>query len=182
MTVGRHKWSCKPLIKRIAFAVTIVLAVGLAGFAALAWRSAYSPIEPPNASAFAPNLVADGEKLSGAGDCAICHTVKDGKPFAGGLELETTFGVIYSPNITPDVKTGIGSWSEEAFARAVREGVARDGSHLFPAFPYNHFTNATDSDIAALYAFLMTRAPVNAPPIENKLPFPLNIRALQEGS
>jgi mono/diheme cytochrome c family protein len=126
-------------------------------------------------------LIAEGEELSGAGDCAICHTVKDGKPLAGGLALATAFGVIYSTNITPDVKTGIGSWSEEAFARAMHEGVVRDGSHLFPAFPYNHFTEATDSDIAALYAFLMTRTPGSAPPRENALPFPLNIRALQEG-
>jgi mono/diheme cytochrome c family protein len=169
------------LIKRLAIAVLGLLALGVAGFAALAWRSGYAPIEPRSAAGFAPGLIADGEKLSGAGDCAICHTAKDGKPFAGGLALETTFGVIYSLNITPDVKTGIGAWSEEAFARAMREGVARDGSHLFPAFPYNHFTKATDGDIAALYAFLMTREPVSAPPRDNALLFPLNIRALQEG-
>ena len=95
--------------------------------------------------------------------------------------MKTPFGVIYSTNITPDLKTGIGAWSEAAFARAMHEGVARDGSHLFPAFPYDHFTRVSDEDVKAIYAFLMTRPPVEATPPANTIPFPLNIRALQEG-
>jgi mono/diheme cytochrome c family protein len=95
--------------------------------------------------------------------------------------MATPFGVLYSTNITPDPETGIGTWSEAAFARAMREGVARDGSHLFPAFPFDHFTMLFDDDIHALYAYFMTRAPVHAPARTNGLPFPLNIRYLQAG-
>ena len=95
--------------------------------------------------------------------------------------MKTSFGTIYSTNITPDADTGIGRWSEAAFRRAMHEGVARDGSHLFPAFPYDHFTKLTDADVAALYAFMMTRKPVHAVNAENTLPFPLNIRLLQAG-
>lgn len=101
--------------------------------------------------------------------------------FAGGYGVRTPFGTIYSTNITPDPKTGIGRWSEAAFARAMHEGVARDGSHLFPAFPYNHFTKVSDADVQALYAYLMTRSPVHAPARKNTLPFPLDVRLLQEG-
>ena len=96
------------------------------------------------------------------GDCIVCHTAKGGKPFAGGLPLATPFGTIYATNITPDVETGIGNWSLEAFTRAVRHGVSRDGHLLYPAFPYIHFTRMSDGDISAAYAYLMTREPVNA--------------------
>ncbi len=95
--------------------------------------------------------------------------------------MKTPFGVIYSTNITPDPKSGIGAWSEAAFARAMHEGVGRDGSHLFPAFPYDHFTKVSDEDVKAIYAFLMTRPPVEATPPANTIPFPFNIRAFQEG-
>ncbi len=88
---------------------------------------------------------------------------------------------IYSTNITPDPETGIGRWSEAAFARAMHEGVARDGSHLFPAFPFDHFTKVTDEDVKALYAYFMTRPPVRATAQSNTVPFPLNIRLLQAG-
>ena len=81
---------------------------------------------------------------------------------AGGYGLRTPFGTIYSTNITPDPETGIGRWSLAAFARAMHEGVSRDGSHLFPAFPYDHFTKVSDDDVKALYAYLMTRPPVRA--------------------
>ncbi len=111
----------------------------------------------------------------------MCHTRQGGQPFAGGYGLRTPFGTIYSTNITPEPETGIGRWSLEAFTRAMHEGVSRDGSHLFPAFPYDHFTKVTDDDVKALYAYFMTRPPVSALPPANTIPFPLNIRALQEG-
>ncbi|MDB5402778.1 MAG: hypothetical protein JWQ55_4796 [Rhodopila sp.] len=119
--------------------------------------------------------------LSGAGYCAVCHTRAGGEPFAGGYGLATPFGTIYSTNITPDPATGIGNWSEAAFARAMHEGVARDGSHLFPAFPYDHFTKVSDDDVKAVYAYIMTRPPVSTSPPPNTIPFPLNIRIFQEG-
>ncbi len=78
----------------------------------------------------------------------------------GGRPLETPFGTIYSTNITPDVETGIGAWSYPAFERAMREGIHRDGRHLYPAFPYTHFARTTDADLQALYAFLMAQTPV----------------------
>jgi mono/diheme cytochrome c family protein len=160
--------------------VVVVLAV-LIGYFALARRPAIDGIAPPDRSSFAPELVARGEVLAGAGNCASCHTNSGGAPYAGGVPIRTPFGVVYSTNITPDPGTGIGSWPQQAFARALREGVARDGSHLFPALPYDHFTRLTDADVAALYAYCMTRAPVDAPARTNGVPFPLNIRALQAG-
>jgi mono/diheme cytochrome c family protein len=155
--------------------------LGLVGFGALAWRPAIAPIVPPAPGSFAPDLVAKGKALAGGGYCTECHTVKGGERFAGGYPMPTPFGVLYSTNITPDPETGIGTWSESAFARAMREGIARDGSQLFPAFPYDHFTKLSNEDVRALYAYFMTRAPVRAPARANELPFPLNIRYLQAG-
>jgi mono/diheme cytochrome c family protein len=155
--------------------------LGILGFVALAWRPAIAPILPPAPGSFAPELVAKGEALAGGGYCAECHTANGGQRFAGGYPMVTPFGVLYSTNITPDPETGIGTWSEAAFARAMHEGVARDGSHLFPGFPYDHFTKLSDGDVTALYAYFMTRPSVRAPAIANTIPFPLNVRAFQEG-
>ena len=128
-----------------------------------------------------PATVAKGEALAGAGFCAECHTANGGEIYAGGYAMATPFGTIYSTNITPDPETGIGTWSKAAFARAMHEGVAQDGSHLFPAFPYDHFTKVSDDDVEALYAYFMTRPPVRATAPANTIPFPFNIRALQVG-
>ena len=110
-----------------------------------------------------------------------CHIRPGGQPYAGGYGVNTPFGIIYGPNITPDVQTGIGGWSLDAFSRAMREGVSRDGSHLFAAFPYNAYTELSDDDIKALYAYLMTRPAMRATVPHNTVPFPLNVRFLQEG-
>ena len=114
------------MIKKVALGIVLLVAVGLASFFALAWRPEIAAVAPPSASTFAPSLVASGAVLAGAGDCAICHTAKGGQPFAGGLAFPTNFGTVYSSNITPDPETGIGSWSEAAFRRALHEGVARE--------------------------------------------------------
>jgi len=169
------------VFKKLVIGLVALGCLGLLGFFGLAWRPAIAPIAPPPPQSFAPELIAKGEALAGGGYCAECHTAMGGKRFAGGYAMKTPFGVIYSTNITPDSKTGIGAWSEAAFARAMHEGVARDGSHLFPVFPYDHFTIVSDDDVRAIYAFLMTRPPVEATPPANTIPFPLNIRALQEG-
>jgi mono/diheme cytochrome c family protein len=95
--------------------------------------------------------------------------------------VNTPFGIIYGSNITPDLKTGIGGWSLEAFTRAMREGVSRDGSHLFAAFPFNAYTELDDNDVKALYAYLMTRPAVSASVPPSTVPFPLNVRFLQGG-
>lgn len=154
----------------------LILLVLIAGFAALASRPAIHPIEAPKASAFDDATVARGANLAAIGNCSICHTAENGRVFAGGRGMSTPFGIIYSTNITPDPLTGIGQWSEQAFARAMREGVNREGEHLYPAFPYDHFTLMSDEDVRALYAYLMTREPVRATAPANELPFPLNIR------
>jgi mono/diheme cytochrome c family protein len=169
------------LLKRLLIGLVILVVLAVVGIGLLAWRPAIAPVDVQAASAFPPELVAQGEKLAAAGNCSSCHTVKGGAQYAGGLGLDSGFGTIYSANITPDPETGIGRWSEEAFARALREGVERDGSQLFPAFPFDHFTKVRAEDVKALYAFLMTRAPVQSEPPANTLPFPYNIRALQAG-
>lgn len=168
-------------MKRLLIAIAALVVLGIVGFGALAWKPAIPPIRPPAAQSFAADLVARGEALAGGGFCAECHTAKGGQKFAGGYRMQTPFGVIISTNITPDPETGIGAWSEAAFQRAVQEGVARDGSLLFPAFPYDHFTKLSDDDVRALYAYFMTRQAVRAPAQGNTIPFPFNIRYLQAG-
>ena len=160
--------------------VALVAGGALAAFA-IAWRPAISAIDPPAPQSFDPALVKRGRELAAIGNCADCHTVRGGRDFAGGLQVPTPFGTIYSSNITPDAETGIGSWSEIAFRRAMRSGVARDGQHLYPTFPYDHFTNVTDDDDQALYAYLMTRPPVRAAARQNQLPFPLDRRVVIAG-
>ena len=168
-------------MRRIAVAILAVGFLGLAGFLLLSRRPAIAPVERPAPESFSAGSVAHGEALAAAGHCVSCHTRPGGELFAGGYGVNTPFGIIYGTNITPDPKTGIGTWPFEAFLRAMRDGVARDGSHLFPAFPYNAYTKLTDDDLKALYAYLMTRQPVSATVPSNTVPFPLSVRALQEG-
>lgn len=165
---------------RILAVLAAILAAGTVAFAAFAWRSEIGPVDVATAD-FDPTLVKKGAQLAAVGNCIACHTVPGGKAFAGGLALPTPFGTIHSTNITPDKDTGIGMWSAAAFQRAMREGVDRVGKHLYPAFPYDHFTRVTDEDINALYAFLMTREPVPAPATANDLIFPLGFRPLLAG-
>jgi nicotinate dehydrogenase subunit B len=160
-------------------AAMVAAAVGIAA-AALPWRS-IAPIARPDASVFSVATIERGRQLAALGDCAVCHTVTDGVVNAGGRAIETPFGTIYSTNITPDLETGIGSWSYPAFERAMREGIHRDGRQLYPAFPYPHFAKTTDADLQALYAFLMAQAPVRAASRAAALAFPFNWRPLMAG-
>jgi mono/diheme cytochrome c family protein len=165
-----------------ALVILVVLgAVVLAGLLALAWRPEIDAIPSPSRASFEPQLIERGSRLASAGNCIACHSVQGGMPFAGGLPLPTPFGTLYSTNITPDAETGIGGWSQEAFNRSMRQGVDRRGSHLYPAFPYTHFTRVTDDDLRALYAYVMTRTPVRAPAPANELTFPLGFRPLLAG-
>ena len=121
-------------------------------------------------------LVKQGEYLARAGDCVACHTAKDGQPFAGGLPMETPIGVIYSTNITPD-KTGIGDYSFEDFDQAVRHGVTKDGSTLYPAMPFPSYARVSDADMQALYAYFMKGvAPVVRDNQDSDIPWPLSMR------
>jgi mono/diheme cytochrome c family protein len=160
--------------------VALIIGGAGAGFV-IAWRPAIAAIDPPTPQSFAPDLVKRGRELAAIGNCSDCHTVRGAKNFAGGLPVQTPFGTIFSSNITPDVETGIGRWSEAAFRRAMLAGVDREGRHLYPTFPYDHFTNVSDDDNRALYAYLMTREAVHAPPRENRLLFPLNLRVTIAG-
>src|ERR1700744_4615371 len=160
----------------IAGAVIVALIGGAAGALSGVWRPGIDPIDPVAPQSFDPALVKRGRDLAAIGNCSDCHTIKGGKTFAGGLPVLTPFGTIYSSNITPDPETGIGRWSEAAFRRAMRSGVDRAGQHLYPTFPYDHFTNVNDEDDRALYAFLMTRPAVRAAAPANDLAFPFNQR------
>jgi len=168
-------------MKYLLVAVVALVTLGILGFFAFAWYPAIAPVAAAAPRSFARDLISKGQMLAGGGYCAECHTAKGEAPYAGGYPMATPFGTIYSTNITPDPDTGIGTWSEVAFARAMREGVAQDGSLLYPAFPYDHFARLTDEDVAALYAYFMTRAPVHAPARANDLQFPLNIRYMLAG-
>jgi nicotinate dehydrogenase subunit B len=177
-----NRWQ-NPFVRRrgaLASAAALVAAVVGVAAAVLPWRS-IAPIARPDASVFSAATIARGRQLAALGDCAVCHTKADGVINAGGRPIETPFGTIYSTNITPNVETGLGAWSYPAFERAMREGIHRDGRHLYPAFPYPHFTKATDADLQALYAYLMAQAPVRADNDKITLAFPFNWRPLLAG-
>lgn len=121
--------------------------------------------------------VERGHYLAQAGDCVACHTARGGKPFAGGRALKTPFGIIYSPNITPDPETGIGDWTAKQFRRAMQSGIGSDGEHLYPAFPYPFFTRISDADLDAIRAYLNTLQPVRKQRRKNRFPWPFSMRS-----
>jgi nicotinate dehydrogenase subunit B len=176
------KWSNPFAARRGIFAsvAAVCAAVVGVGAAVLPWRS-IAPITRPDASVYSTGTLARGQQLAALGACGECHTSASGILNTGGRPIETPFGLIYSTNITPDEATGIGRWSYPAFERAMREGIHRDGRHLYPAFPYTHFAKATDADLQALYAWLMAQQPVAAETPKNELRFPFNWRPLVAG-
>jgi mono/diheme cytochrome c family protein len=131
----------------------------------------------PDSQDFA--LVEKGRYLAVAADCASCHTVPGGgQPYAGGRPIETPFGNLVAPNITADRETGIGAWTDEEFDRAVRKGIRRNGSRLYPAMPYNDYTRMSRDDVLAIRAYLNTVTPVRNAVEANTLPFPFNVRPM----
>lgn len=143
---------------------------------AIMWRPAITP--QTAIPSFDQTRIERGANLARLGMCASCHTPDLAKPFAGGKPMETPFGTVHSTNITPDNETGIGRWSPDAFTRAMRKGVSRDGHLLYPAFPYNHYTRMTQADIDDLYAYFMTRPAIHAPARDNDMTFPFGLRPL----
>jgi mono/diheme cytochrome c family protein len=123
-----------------------------------------------------PNMVARGRYLATAADCMPCHTSTPGKSYAGGLRMNTPFGAIYSPNITPDRETGIGAWTFAEFKQAVHAGIRADGKFLYPAMPFDAFTGVSEDDLAALWAYFRSVTPVVQPNKQNELSFPFSIR------
>jgi mono/diheme cytochrome c family protein len=126
----------------------------------------------------AASLVERGEYLARAADCAVCHTAKDGVPFAGGLAFVLPFGTLYSTNITPDAETGIGNYTDANFLDAVHKGIGRGNAKLYPAMPYTSYTYMSDADALAIKAYLFTLKPVHASAPKNTLAFPFNHRGL----
>jgi cytochrome c5 len=186
------KRSCTPGSRRWRTAAIFVCAV-IAATTSHAWHPISSKLEFVGAYPVYPRIdygsgeqadaIRRGEYLVRLGDCIACHTVaKAGAaPFAGGLPIPTPFGTFYTPNITPDEKTGIGSWTEEDFVRAVHEGIRADGSNAFPAFPYVFFNRISVDDLRDIWAYLRAIPPVERKNQGNTLPFPLDVRFAQYG-
>ena len=163
-------------IKGALAALAILAAIS----ALVAWRNiaGEAPIEPDARQVPASaEVIARGAYLARAGNCIGCHTTAAGQPFAGGRGVETPFGVVHAPNITPDDQTGIGSWSSAEFWRAMHHGRSKSGRLLYPAFPYPSFTKVTREDSDALYAYLRSVKPVGQPNLEHELRFPYNTQA-----
>ena len=145
------------------------------------WDELFNPqsqaSEPTPATAPEKNLIAQGKYIARLGDCIACHTAKGGAVMAGGLELKTPMGTIYSSNITPDPETGIGQYSFEQFDKAMRQGVTPAGQNLYPAMPYPSYAKMSEDDMRALYAYLMQDvAPVKMANLEADMGFPFNQR------
>jgi len=135
---------------------TIKISAAAALFALASLAQAQSQAQSNQAQSRADSaMIARGEYIARASDCIACHTAVNGKPFAGGLKLDTPIGPIYSSNITPDASTGIGSYTVEEFDRTLREGVKKNGDTLYPAMPYPSYSRLSDDDVHALYAYFM---------------------------
>ena len=164
-------------VRQLVAGVLTLFVIAAALYAWLTW--------PNNAEGSAPelngvirnaSLIARGEYLARAADCAACHTVRGGKPFAGGLAFTLPFGKLWSSNITPDAETGIGRWSDDDFARALREGIRKDGQRLYPAFPYTSYTALSRNDALAIKAYLFSLTPVRQASPRPALYFPFDQR------
>ena len=126
-------------------------------------------------------VIEHGRYVATAADCTACHTATGGQPFAGGGALETPFGILLAPNITPDAATGIGGWTDDEFVNAVQNGIGHGGIHLYPAMPYPYYTKMTREDVIAIRAYLDTVQPIRNLVQANQLPFPFNQRETMIG-
>jgi len=171
--------------------VLVLIVLGIIGGAVMAWNLSRvsalpsGPVPSVAAAKIITQPIADGpnaeqlrrgQYLVRMGDCLSCHLRAGGEPFAGGLGLNTPFGVIYSSNISSDPTNGIGNWTPDQFYKAMHDGIGGRGQHLYPAFPYPWFRNLERADDDALLAYLKTTKPVAYKPPENDLIFPMNIR------
>lgn len=162
-----------------------------AGAAMIAFASTTIRIPPPAAvaccaiivivalpAAADKALIEQGRYLISAGGCITCHTAdnKDAVPLTGGRALETPFGTFYTPNITPDIATGIGGWSDEEFVAAFWDGVNPQEEAYFPAFPFTSYTGVAREDLLAIKAYLFSIPAVDAPAREHDLPFFMSSR------
>ena len=145
-----------------------------------AFVAAFFGLVMSSARAADDTAISRGAYIFAAADCATCHTdtKNHGAPLAGGRALVTAFGTFYTPNITPDSANGIGRWSLADFSRALRDGIGRNGAYLYPVFPFTSYSGMSDSDIADLYAFLMTQKPDPAANKPDAIKFPFKFRPL----
>jgi mono/diheme cytochrome c family protein len=156
---------------------SLVAGVGVTiGLAAALGCGAPRAQEVPNGQDY--EQIERGRYLVVIADCAACHTADPSKPLAGGRPIETPFGTLLAPNITPDEDTGIGNWSDDEFDAALRRGVLPNGKRLYPAMPYSYYTRMSRSDVTAMRAYLATLHPVRNPVQSDQLPFPLSVRSV----
>ncbi|MCZ4346835.1 cytochrome c [Devosia neptuniae] len=151
--------------------ILTVFAAAMAVLALVVW--------PLPATQSVPELKGDAKRgayLARLSGCVTCHTAPGGKPMSGGAALESKFGNFYAPNITPDAEYGIGRWTFQQFARAVRQGVSPDGESYYPAFPFEFYASLTDRDLADIWEALQAVPAVAAPSTPNAVKFPFNIR------
>jgi len=170
---AKPKFSLRKRMTTAAVAVGGALAVGAV---AMPLYRPIAPTTPPPMNSFSAELLEQGRQVFAAGNCIDCHTAPGGVPGAGGKPFETPFGTIYSSNISSDPETGLGRWSYDAFNRAMRTGVSRDGSNLYPAFPYTSFAGMSDDDMFAIYAYIQSSPAVEQPPQQAQMLFPANLR------
>jgi mono/diheme cytochrome c family protein len=165
-------------MKRFLTVVVVLVVIGAIAYVALNRIDGAAGAAPPIAGAPASaEVLARGEYLTKAADCVACHTVPEsGRPFAGGVAFKLPIGTIYSSNITADPTNGIGGWSDDEFVRAVRDGVRKDGGHLYPAFPYTSYTALSRDDVLAIKAYLFTVPAIAQANRANDLAFPFNQR------
>jgi len=172
--------------RKTLFAVSAVVIAAAAAMAPVFWSGSSSigtgtavaatEAAPASPAVSQADLIKRGAYLARAGDCIACHTVRGGQAYAGGYALPTPFGTLYSPNLTPDKETGIGTWNSDDFYRAMHTGRAKDGSFLYPAFPYTSYTKVTRADTDAIFAYLQSIPAVHQENHPNAMPFPFNIR------
>jgi mono/diheme cytochrome c family protein len=157
-------------VRTLTFLGVLLLALASAGL--VAQQSATQAQQPVARLGADPEVVARGAALAAIGNCNTCHTADGGKTLAGGRPLVTTFGTVYSTNLTPDPDTGIGRWSLSEFRRAMHEGIGRDGRELYPAFPYDHYTHVTNEDLGVIFAYLTSREALRTEIPENRMVVP----------
>ena len=158
-------------------ALGLVAAAGIAIGGAEALTAARKVDAPAPVDIQDRSLVQAGAYIARTGDCVACHSVPGGKPFAGGLAMQTPVGTIYSSNITPDRKTGIGAIATPISRTRSSTASASDGTPLYPAMPYPSYAIMPDADLRALYAYFMASvAPVEQPKRGFDHPWPLNMR------
>ena len=165
-------------MKRFVVIVAVLIAILVVAEVALNRTDGAAGAAPAIAGAPASaDALARGEYLTKAADCVACHTVPEsGRPFAGGVAFKLPIGTIYSSNITADPINGIGGWSDDEFLRAVRDGIGKNGEHLYPAFPYTSYTKLSRDDVLAIKAYLLSLPAVKQPNRANDLGFPFNQR------